>query len=130
VNRLSESITYKKYDETEQFNIGDLVSFFPNKDVVIKSCTRHYKHQDKLVVGICIESTAKTVTVVSKGMVDVNVTGLICLGDKLTTSNIDGKARAVKYANDDVRIFDIRPIGKVVGLYNDYSKAKVLLDIE
>lgn len=122
--------TYTKYDIDEEFNVGDLVSIIPETSLVTKSCTKWYKHQDKLVVGICVSSTDKTVDVIKRGMVDVNVVGLICIGDELTTSETAGKARAIKYFNDEKRIFDIRNIGKVVGLYNDYSKAKVLLDIE
>ena len=122
--------TYNKQNEFEKFKVGDLVSFIPNTSLVTKSITRHYKHQDKLVVGVCIADNKDTVDVVSEGIVDVNVTGIICIGDRLTTSSISGKARAIKNDNDEIRVFDIRPIGKVVGLYNDYTVAKVLLGIE
>lgn len=121
---------YNKQNEFEKFKVGDLVSFIPNTSLVTKSITRHYKHQDKLVVGVCIADNKDTVDVVSEGIVDVNVTGIICIGDRLTTSSISGKARAIKNDNDEIRVFDIRPIGKVIGLYNDYSVAKVLLGIE
>ena len=121
---------YNKQNEFEKFKVGDLVSFIPNTSLVTKSITRHYKHQDKLVVGVCIADNKDTVDVVNEGIVDVNVTGIICIGDRLTTSSISGKARAIKNDNDEIRVFDIRPIGKVVGLYNDYSVAKVLLGIE
>jgi len=127
---MAKIATYNKYNETEPFNVGDLVSLVPETSLVTRSCTKHYKHQDMLVLGICKSISDKSVEVINGGMVDVNVTGLICVGDKLTTSNVAGKARAIKYANDDTRVFDIRSIGKVVGLYNDYSIAKVLLDIE
>lgn len=122
--------TYNKYNENEPFSVGDLVSIIPETSLVIRSCTKHYKKQDKLVLGICKSISDKTIEVINGGMVDVNVTGLICVGDKLTTSDVAGKAKAIRYANDDTRIFDVRSIGKVVGLYNDYSIAKVLLDIE
>lgn len=121
---------YNKQNEFEKFKVGDLISFIPNTSLVTKSITRHYKHQDKLVVGVCIADNKDTVDVVSEGIVDVNVTGIICIGDRLTTSSISGKARAIKNDNDEIRVFDIRPIGKVIGLYNDYSVAKVLLGIE
>ena len=127
---MAKIATYNKYNETEPFNVGDLVSLVPETSLVTRSCTKHYKHKDRLVLGICKSISDKSVEVINGGMVDVNVTGLICVGDKLTTSNVAGKARAIKYANDDTRVFDIRSIGKVVGLYNDYSIAKVLLDIE
>ena len=122
--------TYNKQNEFEKFKVGDLVSFIPNTSLVTKSITRHYKYQDKLVVGVCIADNKDTVDVVSEGIADVNVTGIICIGDRLTTSSISGKAKAIKNDNDEIRVFDIRPIGKVIGLYNDYSVAKVLLGIE
>lgn len=122
--------TYKKYDENENIEVGDLISIVPNTELVTRSYTKHYKKQDKLTVGVCTAIYDKTIDVAFDGVVDVNVTGLICIGDRITTSGIFGKAKAIKYVNDDIRIFDIRGIGKIIGLYNDYSKAKVLLDIE
>lgn len=127
---MAKITVYDKYDETEPFAVGDLVSLIPETSLVTRSCTKHYKKQDKLVLGICKSVSDKTIEVINGGMVDVNVTGLICVGDRLTTSDVAGKAKAIKYSNDDIRIFDIRSIGKVVGLYNDYTIAKVLLDIE
>lgn len=124
------AVTYKKYNIQEEFKIGDLVSIIPDTSLITRSCTKHYKKQDKMIVGVCIGISEKTIEVESVGIVDVNITGLVCVGDKLTTSSEAGKARAIKYANDDVRIFDLRSIGKVIGLFNDYTKAKVLLDIE
>jgi len=122
--------TYNKQNEYEKFSVGDLVSFIPNTSLVTKSITRHYKHRDKLCLGICVADNGKSVDVVDEGIVDVNVTGIVCIGDRLTTSKISGKAKAIRNDNDEIRVFDIRPIGKVIGLYNDYSVAKVLLGIE
>ena len=122
--------TYNKQNEYEKFSVGDLVSFVPNTSLVIRSITKHYKQQDKLCIGICISDNGKTVDIIDGGIVDVNVTGLICIGDRLTTSNIAGKARAIRNDNDEIRVFEIKPIGKVIGLYDDYSMVKVLLDIE
>ena len=122
--------TYKKQYEDEKFMTGDLVSFVPDTSLITRSITRHYKKQDKLVLGICIKDLGKEVEIIDEGILDVNVTGLVCIGDRLTTSKIAGKAKAIRNDNDEIRVFDIRPIGKVVGLYNDYSVAKVLLGIE
>ena len=121
---------YNKQNEFEKILKGDLVSFIPDTSFVTRSVTKHYKHQDTLCVGICIEDKGKTVEVQDEGIVDVNVTGITCIGDRLTTSKIAGKAKAIRNDNDEIRIFDIRPIGKVVGLYEDYSIVKVLLGIE
>lgn len=63
-------------------------------------------------------------------MIDVNVKGLICLGDKLKASEVPGKAEAIKYDILDERQFGIRCIGKVVEIYEDDTKVKVLLDLE
>lgn len=80
--------------------------------------------------GICTGVDNNKIYVENKGILDVNVTGLTCIGDKLTTCSIPGKAQAIRYSNQDETTFGKRSIGKVVGLYNDYSKVKVLLDIE
>ena len=67
----------------------------------------------------------------NKGIIDVNVKGIICLGDKLTIGNEEkGKAVAIRYDRLDEKQFGIRSIGKVIGLYEVYNKAQVLLDIE
>lgn len=122
--------TYNKQNELEKFAVGDLVSFFPNTSLVTRSITRHYKHRDKLCIGICKADNGKTVDVINEGIVDVNITGITCIGDRLTISKIAGKAKAIRNDNDEIRVFNVRPIGKVIGLYNDYSIAKVLLGIE
>lgn len=122
--------TYNKQNEYEKFTEGDLVSFVPDTSLVTRSITRHYKHRDKMCIGVCIADNGRTVDVIDEGIVDVNVTGITCIGDRLTTSKIAGRAKAIRNDNDEIRIFDIRPIGKVVGLYNDYSIVKVLLGIE
>ena len=80
--------------------------------------------------GVCNKIENNYVYVQNSGIIDVNVTGIICLGDKLTLSNIPGKAEAIKYDPLDEKIFNIKSIGKVIGIYNVYDKAKVLLDIE
>ena len=121
---------YEKYDEFEKISVGDLVSIIPNTSFITRSCTCDYKNPDKLVIGVCVSDNGDTVDIVDEGILNVNVTGIICIGDRLTTSKIRGKARAIRNDNDDIRVFGIKPIGKVVGLYNDYSIAKVLLGIE
>lgn len=70
-----------------------------------------------------------TIVVANKGMVDVNVTGLFCIGDKLTSSDIPGKARAIRYKQDETQ-FNIRSIGKVIELYRTPYVTRVLLDVE
>lgn len=122
--------TYDKYDAYEKIDVGDLVSIVPNTSFITRSCTRDYKNQDKFVIGICIKDNGNTVDIVDEGILDINVSGITCIGDRLTTSKISGKARAIRNDNDEIRVFGIKPIGKVIGLYNDYSKVKVLLGIE
>ena len=47
----------------------------------------------------------------------------------ITASEIPGKGRVLKYTQEQ-KIWNIRSIGKVIGLYNNRKKAKVLLNIE
>lgn len=122
--------TYEKYDEFEKINIGDLISIIPNTSFVTRSRTTDYKNPDKLVVGVCVNINGDLVDLLDEGIVDVNVEGIICIGDRLTTSKTPGKARAIRNDIDEIRIFEVKPIGKVVGLYNDYTIAKVLLGVE
>lgn len=119
---------YRKLDENQIINPGDLVSLDPFANRV-KLSLNGFKHKDEQVIGVCEKIENNLVYVSNTGIIDVNVTGLICIGDRLTTSEIPGTARAIKY-NEDESQFTIRSIGKVIGLYNVYEKAKVILDIE
>lgn len=121
----------EKYDENENINVGDILMYAANTDCVTKA---RYKRNESVdsnkIIGICIAiNDTKTITYTNCGIVDVNVKGLVCLGDKLTISEYPGIAIAIKYTQDDT-IFGIKGIGKVIGLYNTYSKVKVMLDIE
>ena len=78
---------------------------------------------------MCVKIENNQVYVANSGIVDVNVEGITCIGDKLTASNTPGKARSIKYTQDET-IFGIREIGKVINLYNDYSKVQVLINIK
>ena len=87
------------------YYLGDLISLIPVSNKVVKSCNRGNK-KDEMVIGICIEDKNKhnykcddknKIAITDTGVVDVNVTGLVCLGDKLTASNIPGKAKAIRY---------------------------------
>lgn len=121
---------YKKYDIDEPIHIGDLITYWPETDKVTRAYIDNWRNADKnKVLGICTHIYDNTITVVSTGIVDVNVTGLICLGDKLTVSDKKGIAKAIKYDQDETK-FRYRHIGKVIGLYNSYNVVKVLLDIE
>lgn len=121
---------YEKLNPTEDILPGDIISIEPITNKVTRSCTKHYKRKDHLVIGICKSVINNTVEVCNTGIIDVNVVGLICIGDKLTTSKYEGKAQAIKYEKNEEDIFGVRSIGKVIGLYNNYNLAKVLLDIE
>lgn len=83
-----------------------------------------------MVIGVCTSIDKCDVIIKNNGIADVNVTGLVCMGDKLTTSDIPGKARAIRYDKLDETQFNIRSIGKVIGVYDTYDKVKVMLDIE
>lgn len=86
----------------------------------------------KRIIGVCADIFQDTneILICSEGIIDVNVTGIICLGDHLTISDKDGKAEAINYDTQEEKQFDVRSIGKVVNLGDKYSKATVLLNIK
>lgn len=113
-----------KHDGTVK--LGDLVTL-NNITNEVEIATLNDK---KRIYGVCVDVFADNeIIVATDGIVDVNVTGIICLGDHLTISSIDGKAEAIKVLQEE-ELYDTRSIGKVIGLYNIYSKAKVLLNIK
>ena len=120
----------EKYDEKEPIRVGDLISYWPETNKVTRSRIKHWKQADmNKVIGVCTEVKDNIITYVNQGLVDVNVKGLICIGDRLTASDEFGIAEAIKYNQDETK-FRIRHLGKVVELYNRYNVVKVLLDIE
>lgn len=120
---------YTKLDINEDIQVGDLISLIAIPNKVTRSVDNKFLNKDN-IVGICMQiNSDNTILVADKGIVTVNVQGIICIGDKLKVSNIPGKAKAIKYDQDELQ-FNIRSIGKVIKLYNDYSKADILLGIE
>lgn len=119
----------KKYDENEPIRVGDLIAYWPETDKVVRAKTHWRRADDNAVIGVCTAVNDDIVTFTNSGMTDVNVKGIICLGDKLSASEEFGIAEAIKYRQDETK-FRFRSIGKVIGLYNNYNIAKVLLDIE
>lgn len=115
--------------DNEHIKVGDIVEIIPISNSV-KLAVRNFKNKGNKVIGVCIKIDNNDVYVEDKGIVDVNVVGTICLGDKLTISDIPGKAEALKYGSYEEVMFGKRSIGKVVGVYDVYDIAKVLLDIE
>lgn len=115
---------YEKYYDNENIQPGDIISLEPITNKVKLSIEK-----DRNIIGVCKSITDNGIEVISKGITDVNVIGNIGLGSKLTSSNEKGKAKAIRY-EQDVSQFNIRSIGKVIGIYKVYNKAKVLLDIE
>lgn len=123
-------LIYDKYDIDEDIQPGDLISIVPGTNTVTKSKSNYYTKPELLVIGVCKKVLDNKIYISNNGIIDVNVTGIICLGDKLTASEIPGKAEAIKYVLQDERVFNLRSIGKVIGMYDVYDKAQVLLDIE
>jgi hypothetical protein len=120
----------EKYDIDEPIQVGDLISYEPETDKVTRARVKHWKEASiNKVIGVCTAVNDNMITYTNQGLVDVRVKGLICIGDRLTASDEFGIAVAIKYDQDETK-FRIRHLGKVVELYNDYSIAKVLLDIE
>lgn len=119
---------YRQLYEEENIQVGDILSLDPISNRVKLSFNK-FLDKDEQVIGVCEKIENNMIYVANTGILDVNVIGLICIGDKLTTSEQKGKARAIKYSQDETQ-FTVRSIGKVIGLYNTYDRAKVLLDIE
>lgn len=121
--------SYEKLNPNEIIEAGDIIALDSESNKVSKAVVNR-RHINRSVIGVCNKIENGLIYVKSNGMIDVNVTGLICIGDHLTVSEEPGKASAIRYVYEDEDIFNIRSLGKVIGLYNDYDKAKVLLDIE
>ena len=119
----------EKYDKNEPIQVGDLIAYWPETNKVVRAKTHWRRADDNVVIGVCTAVNDDIVTFTNSGMTDVNVKGIICLGDKLSASEEFGIAEAIKYRQDETK-FRFRSIGKVIGLYNNYNIAKVLLDIE
>lgn len=68
---------------------GDIISIVPDTNLVTRSCNV-FRNKDNLVIGICASNCncGEEILIQNSGIIDVNTTGIICLGDKLTTSNI------------------------------------------
>ena len=129
---------YEKYDSTEIIEKGDLVSFvyefnpklneWENTNKVTKSV--YHRINKNPVIGVCSDINNNIVTIQKEGQIDVNVTGTICIDDKLTSSKIPGKAKAINYPIYDEILYREVSIGRVISIYRQYDKAKVLLDID
>lgn len=120
---------YIKYDLTEPIQVGDLISI-KEDNTVVRSFNNYNKKPDTHIIGICTNiNEDNSIEVLQQGVVDINVNGIVCIGDKITASNIPGEGCAIRYEQEE-RMFNIRSIGKVIQLYNDLNKVKVLLDIE
>lgn len=121
---MSEICKIREYDDLQA---GDLVAL----DQISNTIHKANRKDKKEVVGVCVETYPDTeeALICNEGIVDVNVIGIICLGDHLKLSHIEGKADAINEIQEE-DLFDVRSIGKVIGLYDIYSKAKVLLNIK
>ena len=120
--------TFKKEDTKEQIVPGDLISITEN-GTVKRSYQNHNKKPDTRIIGVCVRVNSDEVDVENSGIVDINIEGMSGLGDMITASEIPGKGRVLKYIQEQ-RQFNIRSIGKVIGLYNNRKKVKILLNIE
>lgn len=120
----------KKWIHRRIYKYGDIVSYVNVVGKVTRSRNKDYQDLDKRVLGVCTKIlNDDTIVVADHGILDANVEGIICIGDRLTIGDTPGRMVAIKYEEDN-QIYDFRNVGKVIALYNDYSKAKILLDIE
>ena len=120
----------EKYDKEEPIKSGDLIAYWPQSDKVTRAILKNWKDsEDNRVIGICTNVDKNNIQITNSGIAEVNVTGLICLGDRLSVCEKPGIAKAIRYSQDETK-FRYRHIGKVIELYNRYDRVKVLLDIE
>jgi hypothetical protein len=129
VNDIAEA--YPKYDITEEFEEGDVISKVSGKFLYTKSS----KPNDSLVIGVCSDRyglllgssdkniTATHIPVSLVGEVPVKVIGVIKEGDILTTSNIKGVAARCDYYTPGISI------GKAKENYNSNEVGKILVQI-
>ena len=80
---------YKKLYEEENIEVGDIISLDPIANRVKLSFNRINK-KDEQIIGICEKIENNMIYVANTGIIDVNVEGIICIGDKLTISNSNG----------------------------------------
>ena len=123
---------YEKLNSDENITIGDVLGLEPESNKVLLANTNRYTEQfcDIHRIGVCTNVNNNIITVTSEGIVDVNTYGNICIGDKLTTGTVPGKAVAIRYVREDEILFKKKSIGKVIGLYDVYNKARVLLNMK
>lgn len=117
-----------KVKEDENIEKGDLVAI----DQISGKAHKATLFDKKKVVGVCVEDYPDTeeILLCTEGLIDVNVKGIICLGDHLAVSDVAGVAEAINYEIQEEKQFDVRSIGKVVSLGDVYSKATVMLNIK
>ena len=111
----------------EDIQIGDLISLKDNK--AIRSIFVCNKRPDKNIVGICTNIHSNEIEVTTQGIVNINVIGSVAIGDEIGASEIPGKGRSIKYIQEK-DMFNIRSVGKVIYLYKDLTKARILLNVE
>jgi hypothetical protein len=119
---------YEKSNYNENIQVGDLISL-KDDNTVIRSYQNYNKRPDTRIIGVCVDVIDNQIEVQQEGIVTINIVGLSSIGSLVTASEIPGKARVLKYEQEQ-RMFNIRSIGKIINLYNDLSKVDILLDIE
>lgn len=117
-----------KLEDGEQVVAGDLIAFSHITSTAHKATLKDKKEK---IIGICVETFENNeILVCSEGIVDVNVVGMVCLGDHLKLSNTDGKLEAILYDKQEEKQFAVMSIGKVIGLGDKYSTAKAIINIK
>lgn len=112
----------------EDIQTGDLIAI----DEISGNACKATLCNKKSIIGVCADIFPDTdeILVCNEGIIDVNVTGIVCLGDHLTISDKEGRAEAINYDIQEEKQFDVRSIGKVIRLGDIYSKATTLLNIK
>ena len=116
--------TYIKYNSNEPIQIGDLISLKDN-NTVTRSYQNFNKKPDTKIIGICKSIQDDQIEVQTSGQIDVNIIGISSIGSMVTASNQPGKGKIMRY-EQEAKMFNIRPIGKIIKLYNDLNKVTIL----
>lgn len=91
INKMS-NLCYEKLYTDEPIKIGDIIQIDSETNKVTRALSK--KHHSIKVIGVCTKIENNTILIANRGITDVNVTGLFCIGDKLTSSEIPRKSKS------------------------------------
>lgn len=118
-------MSYTKYDDEEDIQVGDTLSIINDK------VTKSLLNDNNKLLGICSKiNEDNTIEVVQEGIIDVNVEGFIGgIGTALTISDKEsGKLHQIPQDVLELQQYNLPIIGRVIGIYNVYDKVQIIID--